>query len=122
VSCTILAVDDSAAIRQKLKLALDCGGYEVVFGEDGIDGLAKARGCQADVVITDLNMPGMNGILLVGEIRKLPNYVGVPIIFLTTSSDTALKKLAKKAGANAWLVKPFQSEHLLAVVRNVLGQ
>jgi two-component system chemotaxis response regulator CheY len=121
VSRTILAVDDSISIRQMVKLALNSGGYEVISAEDGKDGLANARGCRADMVITDLNMPGMNGIELIREIRKLPSYVGVPIIFLTTESDAALKHQAKAAGATAWIVKPFQGEQLLNSVRKVLG-
>ncbi len=121
MSRTILAVDDSISIRQMVKLALNSGGYEVISAEDGKDGLAKARGCRADMVITDLNMPGMNGIELIREIRKLPSYVGVPIIFLTTESDAALKQQAKAAGATAWIVKPFQGEQLLNSVRKVLG-
>jgi len=121
VSRKILAVDDSISIRQMVKLALSQGGYEVISAEDGNDGLAKARGCRADMVITDLNMPGMNGLALIREIRKLPNYTGVPIIFLTTESDAGLKQEAKAAGATGWIVKPFQGEQLLSAVRKVLG-
>jgi two-component system chemotaxis response regulator CheY len=93
----------------------------VVSAEDGNDGLAKARATKADMVITDLNMPGMNGIALIREIRKLPAYTGVPIIFLTTESDATLKAEAKSAGATGWIVKPFQGEQLLAAVRKVIG-
>jgi two-component system chemotaxis response regulator CheY len=118
---TILAVDDSISIRQMVKLALSQGGYEVVSAEDGNDGLAKARACRADMVITDLNMPGMNGIALIREIRKLPAYTGVPILFLSTESDAALKQEAKAAGATGWIVKPFQGEQLVTAVRRVLG-
>ncbi len=118
---TILAVDDSISIRQMVKLALSQGGYEVVSAEDGNDGLAKARSCRADMVITDLNMPGMNGISLIREIRKLPAYTGVPILFLSTESDAGLKQEAKAAGATGWIVKPFQGEQLVAAVRRVLG-
>jgi len=121
MSRMILAVDDSVSIRQMVKLALNRGGYEVVSAEDGNDGLAKARATKADMVITDLNMPGMNGIALIKEIRKLPAYTGVPIIFLTTESDAALKAEAKLAGATGWIVKPFQGEQLLAAVRKVIG-
>jgi two-component system chemotaxis response regulator CheY len=121
MSRTILAVDDSPSIRQMVKLTLTSGGYEVVSAVDGNDGLAQARKQRADMVLTDLNMPGMNGIALIREIRKLPNYVGVPIIFLTTESDPALKQEAKAAGATAWIVKPFQQDQLLSAVRKVLG-
>jgi len=121
MSRMILAVDDSVSIRQMVKLALNRGGYEVVSAEDGNDGLAKARATKADMVITDLNMPGMNGIALIKEIRKLPAYTGVPIIFLTTESDAALKAEAKLAGATGWIVKPFEGEQLLAAVRKVIG-
>jgi len=121
MSRTILAVDDSISIRQMVKLALNRGGYDVISAEDGNDGLAKARASKADMVITDLNMPGMNGLALIREIRKLPSYTGVPIIFLSTESDAGLKAEAKQAGATGWIVKPFQAEQLLAAVRKVLG-
>lgn len=121
MSRTILAVDDSISIRQMVAMVLKGGGFDVVSAEDGNDGLAKARDTHADMVITDLNMPGMNGIALIREIRKLPAYTGVPIIFLSTESDAALKAEAKAAGATGWIVKPFQGDQLLAAVRKVLG-
>lgn len=118
---TILTVDDSASIRQMVKLTLESGGYTVIQAVDGNDGLARARTARTDMVITDLNMPGLNGLGLIREIRKLPTYVGVPIIFLTTESDAELKREAKAAGATGWIAKPFQQEQLLAAVRKVLG-
>jgi two-component system, chemotaxis family, chemotaxis protein CheY len=121
VSRTILAVDDSASIRQMVTMTLTSGGFAVVSAVDGNDGLAKARTMRADLVLTDLNMPGMNGLALIREIRKLPNYVGVPMLFLSTESSPALKQEAKAAGATGWIVKPFQQEQLLAAIRRVLG-
>ena len=104
-----------------VQLTLTSGGYEVVSAVDGNDGLAKARATRADLVLTDLNMPGLNGIALIREIRKLPNYVGVPVLFLSTESDAALKQEAKAAGATGWIVKPFHQDQLLAAVKKVLG-
>jgi len=121
MSKTILAVDDSSSIRQMVKLTLTTGGYNVVEAVDGTHGLAQARKVSADMVITDLNMPGMNGLALIREIRKLPAYLGVPIIFLTTESAPELKAEARAAGATAWIVKPFQQDQLLGAVRKVLG-
>ncbi len=118
---TILAVDDSNSIRQMVKFALSRGGYEVICAEDGNDGLAKARATRADMVITDLNMPGMNGFALIRAIRQMANYQGVPILFLSTESEPALRQEAKSAGATGWIVKPFQNEQLLATVKKVLG-
>ena len=118
---TILCVDDSASIRQMVKLTLSGAGYAVVQANDGADGLAKARAAPADLVVTDLNMPVMNGIGMIRELRKLSSYRGVPIIFLTTESDAAMKQEAKMAGATGWITKPFQQEQLVAVVRKVLG-
>ncbi len=118
---TILAVDDSASIRQMVRMTLTGGGYDVVSAVDGDDGLAQARKTRADLVVTDMNMPGLNGLALIRELRKLPSYLGVPIVFLTTESDAELKKQAKAAGATGWIVKPFQQDQLLAAVRKVLG-
>ena len=118
---TVLSVDDSASIRQMVKLTLSGAGYNVVQAGDGAEGLAKAKEAPVDLVVTDLNMPVMNGLGLIRELRKLPAYKGVPIIFLTTESDAAMKAEAKSAGATGWITKPFQQEQLVTVVKKVLG-
>ncbi|RAI41032.1 response regulator [Rhodoplanes roseus] len=121
MSKTILNVDDSASVRQMVQLTLQGAGYKVLQANDGADGLAKARATPVDMVVTDLNMPVMNGLALIRELRKLPTYRGVPILFLTTESDANVKKEAKEAGATGWITKPFQQDQLVAVVRKVLG-
>ena len=121
MSKTILSVDDSASVLQMVKLTLAGGGYSVVQAVNGADGLAKARGGGIDMVLTDLNMPVMNGLTMIRELRKLPQCTGVPIIFLTTESAANMKQEAKAAGATGWITKPFQQDQLLAVVRKVLG-
>jgi two-component system chemotaxis response regulator CheY len=117
----ILAVDDSASIRQMVKLTLSGAGYDIVEAGDGAEGLSKARATPLDMVVTDLNMPVMNGLGLIRELRKLPAYRGVPILFLTTESDAEMKRQAKAAGATGWITKPFQQDQLVAIVRKVLG-
>ena len=121
MSKTILSVDDSASVLQMVKLTLAGGGYNVVQANNGAEGLAKAKGGGIDMVLTDLNMPVMNGIAMIRELRKLPQCTGVPIIFLTTESAANMKQEAKAAGATGWITKPFQQDQLLAVVRKVLG-
>jgi two-component system, chemotaxis family, chemotaxis protein CheY len=118
---TVLCVDDSASIRQMVKLTLSQAGYQVFQASDGAEGLAKARELSVNLVVTDLNMPVMNGLGLIRELRKLPAYKGVPIIFLTTESDPAIKQEAKTAGATGWITKPFQQEQLVGVVRKMIG-
>jgi two-component system chemotaxis response regulator CheY len=118
---SILSVDDSASIRQMVKMTLTGVGYTVLQAANGAEGLAKARETTVDMVVTDLNMPVMNGLDLIRELRKLPAYKGVPIIFLTTESDAGIKQEAKVAGATGWITKPFEQEKLVAVVRKVLG-
>ena len=118
---TILSVDDSASVRQMVKLTLTGAGYDVTQAADGTEGLRQAQSGAFSMVLTDLNMPGMNGLALIRELRKLPAYRGVPIVFLTTESDAELKKEAKAAGATGWITKPFQQEQLVAVVKKVLG-
>lgn len=118
---TILSVDDSASIRQMVKLTLAGAGYDVIQANDGAEGLEKAKGAKVDMVMTDLNMPVMNGLALIKELRKLPAYQGVPILFLTTESDAGLKNEAKAAGATGWITKPFQQDQLISVVKKVLG-
>ena len=121
MSKTILTVDDSASMRQMVKLTLTSAGYDVVEAQDGSDALKRAQAGAFGMVVTDLNMPVMDGLSLIKELRKLPAYRGVPIVFLTTESDEERKKEAKAAGATGWITKPFKQEQLLAVVKKVLG-
>jgi len=121
MSKTILSVDDSASALQMIKLTLASAGYQVVQAVNGADGLSKARAGPVDMVLTDLNMPVMDGLTLIRELRKLPAFRGVPIVFLTTESDPKMKQQAKAAGATGWITKPFQRDQLLAVVHKVLG-
>lgn len=118
----ILTVDDSASVRMTTRLALSDAGYTVTEAVDGLDGLSKARARRFDAIVTDLNMPNMDGLKMIEEIRRLPNCVGVPILFLTTESDAALKSRAKAAGATAWLTKPFEPAQMVKLVSRVLGR
>lgn len=118
---TILCVDDSASMRQMVRLVLSGAGYQVVEASDGAEGLAKAQAGPVQMVVTDLNMPNMDGLQLIRALRDLGAYKGVPIILLTTESDEAKRKEAKAAGATGWITKPFQQDQLLAVVKKVLG-
>ena len=121
MSKTILSVDDSASMRQMVRLALAGAGYDVTEACDGRDALAKAQQSSVHMVLTDLNMPNMDGLSLIRELRKLPAYKGVPIVFLTTESEEGKRAEAKAAGATAWIVKPFKQDQLLGVVKKVLG-
>jgi two-component system chemotaxis response regulator CheY len=118
---TILTVDDSASIRQMIKLTLTGAGYLVVEAGNGAEGLTAAKASPVNMIVTDLNMPVMDGIAFIREMRKLPDYKGVPIVFLTTESDSGIKQQAKDAGATGWITKPFQQDQLLAVVKKVLS-
>ncbi|MCP4447167.1 MAG: response regulator [Myxococcales bacterium] len=117
----ILAVDDSATIRQLITISLGDGGHEIVLASDGQEGLRKAQSFRPNLVITDLNMPNMNGYELIAKLRGLQQYRGVPIIILTTEVNGSCKALAKKAGATGWVTKPFDPPKLLAAIRRVLG-
>lgn len=118
---TILAVDDSPSIRQMVAFTLKGAGYEVFEANDGQDGLEKARARKADLVLTDQNMPRMDGITLIQSLRRLPDYSGTPILVLTTESSDDMKAKGRAAGATGWLVKPFDPKRLIDVVRKVLG-
>ncbi len=118
---TVLSVDDSASIRQMVKLTLAGAGYQVLEAENGAEGLKTAQASAVNMIVTDLNMPVMDGLSFIREVRKLPAYKGVPILFLTTESDAGVKQEAKAAGATGWITKPFQQEQLLAVVKKVIG-
>jgi two-component system chemotaxis response regulator CheY len=121
MSKTILTVDDSASIRQMVAMTLKSAGHEVLEAGNGAEGYDKATANTVDAVITDLNMPVMNGIEFIRKYRQHPASKGVPIILLTTESDEELKRQAKEAGATGWIVKPFKQDQLLAVVKKVTG-
>lgn len=121
MSKTVMTVDDSASIRQMVGFTLKGAGYDVIEAEDGKDALAKLDGRQVHMIIADLNMPNLDGIALIREVRSSMAYKFVPIIMLTTESQEAKKTEGKKAGATGWIVKPFKPEKLLSVVKKVLG-
>ena len=116
----ILTVDDSVSIRQMLEVTLTAAGHEVIQASDGLEGLAKAKGLDFRLVITDLHMPKMDGIALIRKLRKLPSYRFTPILILTTEAAVAMKAEGKQAGATGWLVKPFDPDQLLATVDRVV--
>ncbi len=115
-----MTVDDAATMRKMVAFTLRGAGYTVVEAVDGNDALAQLRQRPVDLVITDVNMPGINGIDLVGRIRAMATLRAVPILLLTTESDPDAKNRARAAGATGWIVKPFQPPQLLAVVARVL--
>jgi two-component system, chemotaxis family, chemotaxis protein CheY len=118
---TVLVVDDSSAIRESVSYVLDQAGYGVVQAQDGLDGLSKLDGKKFDLIITDVNMPNLDGIGLVRKVRENPEYKFVPIIVLTTESQKSKMDEGKAAGATGWIVKPFSADKLLAVVRKLIG-
>ena len=121
MSKTIMIVDDSASVRQVVGIALKGAGYEVLEASDGKDALAKLTGQKVHLIISDVNMPNMDGITLVKELKKHPNYKFTPVMMLTTESQEAKKAEGQAAGAKAWIVKPFQPPQMLdAVSRLVL--
>ena len=117
----IMTVDDSASVRQMVAFTLKQNGYDVVEAVDGKDALAKLTGTKVDMVITDLNMPNLDGIGLIKGVRANPAYRFTPIVMLTTESQDSKKSEGKAAGATGWIVKPFKPEQLVAVVKKVLG-
>ena len=121
MSKTIMTVDDSASVRQMVSFTLKGAGYNVVEAVDGKDGLAKLNTEKVDMVITDLNMPNLDGIGLIKGARTFPAYKFIPIVMLTTESQDSKKQAGKSAGATGWIVKPFKPNQLLAVVKKVLG-
>lgn len=116
----ILAVDDSASMRQMVSFTLKGAGHEVTEAVDGVDALDKAKGNKFDLVISDVNMPNMDGISLIRELRGLPAFKFTPMLMLTTESGGDKKQEGKAAGATGWIVKPFNPEQLLATINKVL--
>ena len=117
----ILTVDDSTSMRQMVAFTLKQAGYDVTEAADGVEGLAKAKTGKFNLVITDVNMPKMDGITLVRELRGLGDYKFTPILLLTTEAGADKKKEGKDAGATGWLVKPFNPDQLLTTIKKVIG-
>ena len=117
----ILAVDDSASMRQMVSFTLKGAGFDVTEASDGVEALSKAKSGKFDLVISDVNMPNMDGLTLVGELRKLGAFKFIPILLLTTESSAEKKQEGKAAGATGWIVKPFNPDQLLKTVNKVLG-
>ena len=116
---TIMVVDDSISIRQVVGIALKQAGYDVIEGVDGKDALAKLTGQKVNLIISDVNMPNMDGIAFVRELKTRPAYKFTPVLMLTTESQEDKKEQGKAAGARAWMVKPFKPEALVAAVQKL---
>jgi two-component system chemotaxis response regulator CheY len=119
MSKTILTVDDSRTMRDMLRLALTEAGYAVRQAEDGVEGLAALKQCTPDVIVTDINMPKLDGFGFIAAVRSDNSYRAIPILVLTTESDDEKKQRARLAGATGWIVKPFEPEKLIAAIRRV---
>lgn len=117
---TVLVVDDSPTMRQMVAFTLTNAGYKVVEAGNGKEALVKLTGSKPDLVVTDLNMPEMDGITLIKELRKMPAFKFTPILMLTTESTDDKKKAGQAAGATGWIVKPFNPEQMMAVIKKVL--
>jgi two-component system chemotaxis response regulator CheY len=118
---SILAVDDSASMRQMVTFTLQGAGYEVMEAQDGEQALEIAKSTKVNLVLTDVNMPKMDGIALIRALRALPHYKFTPMLMLTTESAAEKKQDGKAAGATGWIVKPFNPDQLLATIKKVLG-
>jgi two-component system chemotaxis response regulator CheY len=120
MSKTVLIVDDSASLRQVVSLSLKGAGYDVIEACDGRDALGKLGGQKVHLIISDVNMPNMDGITFVREAKKNASYKFTPVIMLTTEATEEKKRLGQEAGARAWVVKPFQPAQMLAAVSKLL--
>jgi len=118
---TILTVDDSPSVRQMVRATLESAGYGVVEASDGREALDFARTRNVDLVISDVNMPRMDGITLVSELRALPGYRLTPLLLLTTESGQDKKLAGKRAGATGWIVKPFNPSQLLSTLGRLIS-
>ncbi len=120
MSKKVLVVDDSLTVREHVSAALASSGFEVIGAQDGIDGLEKLSACE-DVVLVfcDVNMPRMNGLEMIEEVKRMEKYADLPIVMLTTEGRADLVRRAKEAGARAWIVKPFKPGHLVAVMKKL---
>ncbi|GFM79508.1 response regulator [Pseudomonas cichorii] len=118
---TVMIVDDSSSMRQLVRMSLSSAGHQVIEAVDGRDALNKLTGQKVNLIISDVNMPNLDGIGLVKEVKARPEYRFTPIIMLTTESEQSKKAEGQAAGAKAWIVKPFQPQQLLAAVEKLLG-
>lgn len=121
MSKTIMTVDDSSSVRQMVNFTLNEAGYEVIEAVDGQDAISKLEGPTVHMVITDLNMPNLDGLGLIRWLRASPDHKFLPVVMLTTESQESKKNEGKEAGATGWIVKPFKPDQLLSVVKKVLG-
>jgi len=118
---TILIVDDSASLRQAVSIALKRAGYDVMEASDGRDGLSKLTGQKVHLIISDVNMPNMDGITMVTQIKQMPAYKFTPVIMLTTEAGDDMKQRGKAAGAKAWVIKPFKPEQMIDAVGKLVA-
>ncbi|MGB3456064.1 MAG: response regulator [Litorimonas sp.] len=121
MSFKVLAIDDSRTIRSLMMATLKNAGLEACLAEDGVDGLAKMEEFDPDVIVTDLNMPNLDGFGVIEGVRAHPDHKTKPVLVLTTESAPALKARARDAGATGWIVKPFDGERLVSALRRVAG-
>ncbi len=119
MSKTVMIVDDSASVRRVVGIALKGAGYTVIDGCDGRDALAKLTGQKVHLIISDVNMPNMDGITFLKAVKQLPAYRFTPVIMLTTESEESKKREGQAAGAKAWVVKPFQPDQLIGAVQRL---
>ena len=117
---TIMIVDDSASLRQVVGIALRGAGYDVLEASDGRDALGKLKGQKVHLMISDVNMPNMDGISFVKAVKQMPAYKFTPVVMLTTESQDAKKKEGQEAGAKAWVLKPFKPEQMIGVVQKLV--
>ncbi|HEY9051592.1 MAG TPA: response regulator [Gammaproteobacteria bacterium] len=117
---TILIVDDSRSLREVVAIALKGAGYDVIEAGDGKEGLSKLDGTKIHLIISDVNMPVMDGISMVKEIKTMPAYKFTPVIMLTTESGTDMKEAGKEAGVKAWVIKPFKPDQMLSAVSKLI--
>ena len=115
----IMVVDDSASMRRVVGIALKGAGYDIIEGVDGKDALAKLTGQKVHMIISDVNMPVMDGIAFLKAVKQMPAYKFTPVIMLTTESAEEKKREGQAAGARAWVVKPFQPEQLVSAVQRL---
>ncbi|MEM0989658.1 MAG: response regulator [Pseudomonadota bacterium] len=121
MSKTILTVDDSKSIREAVRFSLEPLGYAIVEAEDGVEGIDQLKKEKVDLVITDLNMPNMDGLEFIAEVRKDPAHNGLPLVMLTTEGQAEKMRAGKQAGASGWIVKPFNELQLELTVKKFIG-